>query len=152
MPIVETPGLQSQRQSSPTWPNLGQISLPALTFTILWPTFNLCFLIAIQLELGVLNPNLLIGTALKLYLMFTTAYLIIRALQHRFPLVLAPTRLWNQLVLHLLVLGTLGVLLGPAAPRPIPSAMAGVPASNRCGAGAYVVFANETRSIIAPPL
>ena len=64
MPILETPGLQSQRQSSPTWPNLGQISLPALTFTILWPTFNLCYLVAIQLELGVLNPNLLIGTAL----------------------------------------------------------------------------------------
>ncbi len=120
MPVLETPGLQSQRQSSATWPSLGRISLPAVTFTILWPTFNLCYLVAIQLELGVLNPNLLIGTALKLYFVFTTAYLIIRALQHRFPVALAPTRLWKQLILHLAVIGTLGVLLAPSSPRPIP--------------------------------
>ena len=106
MQIVGTTGLKSRTQETPAWSHLGQISLAALTFTILWPTFNLCFLMLIQLELGELNPGLLAGTALKLYVVFTTAYFIIRTLQRRFPVALAPTRLWNQLILHLVVIGS----------------------------------------------
>ncbi len=120
MQIVGTTGLKSRIQETPAWSHLGQIPLAALTFTILWPSFNLCFLILVQLELGVLNPGLLAGTALKLYVVFTTAYFIIKALQRRFPVALAPTRFWNQLILHLVVIGSLGAAFGSSVPRPIP--------------------------------
>ncbi|MEM8561538.1 MAG: histidine kinase [Pseudomonadota bacterium] len=113
--------LESQIQIDSTRSAQRWFSLTGLVFTVLWPSFNLLLIAAVQSEFGTLNVDMLLRVAIRLYGVFLAAYLVIGFLQRAFPKMLARTRLWSQLLLHLAVFGCLAMLVSPAEPRPVPA-------------------------------
>ncbi|GAB5452217.1 MAG: hypothetical protein Hals2KO_25450 [Halioglobus sp.] len=82
-------------------------------FVLALPTFNLLFIGLVLFQLGVLEINVLGGIALRMYLTFGLAYVLILLSQRLFPLALSEEKLWPQLFLHIASIFITGQFFGP---------------------------------------
>jgi hypothetical protein len=109
-----------QRQTAAIFENPGLGLFPgrwpvvfAGVFVLVLPTFNLLFVALVLFQLGVLEVNVLGSIALRMYMTFGLAYIVIRILQRLFPFKLSEEKFWPQLALHFAAIVSAGQFFGP---------------------------------------
>jgi hypothetical protein len=82
-------------------------------FVLALPGFNLLFVALVLFQMGVLEVNVLGSIALRMYMTFGLAYILILLLQRLFPSKLSEERFWPQLALHMTAIVIAGQFFGP---------------------------------------
>lgn len=82
-------------------------------FVLALPTFNLLFVTLVLFQLGILEAQVLGSIALRMYMTFGLAYILILLLQWQFPSGLAEEKFWPQLTLHIATIAIVGQFFGP---------------------------------------
>ena len=82
-------------------------------FVLALPTFNLLFVALVLFQMGVLEAHELGSIALRMYMTFGLAYILILLLQRQFPSSLSDEKFWPQLALHFAAILVAGQFFGP---------------------------------------
>ena len=82
-------------------------------FVLALPTFNLLFVTLVLFQLGILEAHVLGSIALRMYMTFGLAYILILLLQRQFPSSLSEEKFWPQLTLHIAAVAIAGQFFGP---------------------------------------
>jgi len=82
-------------------------------FVLALPTFNLLFVTLVLFQLGILEAHVLGSIALRMYMTFGLAYILILLLQRQFPSSLSEEKFWPQLTLHIAAVAIAGQFFSP---------------------------------------
>lgn len=85
----------------------------AVVFLLVLPAINLLFFVAILLDMGLGSPDRITVVALRLWLVFGLSFVVLNLLRVTLPALLQPDRYWRQLVIHIVVIVTIALTVGP---------------------------------------
>ncbi|MEE4296156.1 MAG: histidine kinase [Wenzhouxiangella sp.] len=103
-------------EAKPAGPDHARLQL--LVFLLVWPGLNAIVMAGVLADLGRFSlPDFLLAAA-RLWLVFAVSLAILRPLQKLMSGYLRPDAFWPQLVLHALVIISVGGALGPLVQQP----------------------------------
>lgn len=98
--------------------------LQAIAFLLVFPALNTTLAVSILTNLGVEGPRAPLNAGLRMWATFAVSLVLLRGLKAVWPWALDVDAFWRQLLVHLLIVVSMGLLFGPfieippSLPRP----------------------------------